>query len=81
MRRGDIVIQYTNDKIRTESLYFPKKKALDAMTLEEARRGMCQRSGGDTQVCRKDCSAKCRIGRQVLFLECAACRRAQAANE
>ena len=43
-----------------------------AMTLEEARRGLCPRSGGDSRVCRSDCPAPCRIGRWVISLEDAA---------
>lgn len=69
MRTDDIVIQHTYAHMRTESLYFPKKKALSAMPLEEARRGLCPRSGGDSQVCRFDCPSRCRIGKYVLFLE------------
>ena len=72
MRTDDIVIQYTHAHTRTEGMYFPKKKSLAAMTLEEARRGLCPRSGGDSRVCRSDCPAPCRIGRWVISLEDAA---------
>lgn len=69
MRTDDIVIQHTYAHMRTESLYFPKKKALSAMPLVEARRGLCPRSGGDSQVCRSDCPSRCRIGKCVIALE------------
>ena len=66
---NDIVILHTSNRARTDGMYLPKGKRLSSMTLEEASRGLCPRSGGDSRVCRENCPAPCGIGRWVLFLE------------
>lgn len=53
---------------RTEELYLPMRKGIERMTPEELRRGLCYKSGGKLETCRK-CPAPCTIGRRLLELE------------
>ncbi len=45
----------------------PENVPAAQMTLQEARRGLCWRSGGDVRVCR-ECRAPCAFGQRVMDL-------------
>lgn len=51
----------------TANLYMPTRKRTSQMTLKQAKRGMCSKSGGNPQVC-AECPAACRMGMRVLEL-------------
>lgn len=66
MRRDDIVIDYAPVGIVTADLYLPTKIPLERMTLGDLARGMCPKSQRDLSVCRDQCKAPCRFGRELL---------------
>jgi hypothetical protein len=64
MRCDDAVIQHTPDHISTESMYIrnPDRKPLRTMPTHILLRGLCHKSGGDVEVCKR-CPAPCSFGK------------------
>lgn len=53
--------------VRTPALYMPNLRPASEMTLEQARRGLCAKSRGKIDVCRK-CPAPCGMGKRCMEL-------------
>lgn len=74
MRTSDIAQIYPSTIERTDEMYLPtvmgKPIPVEQLTMDELRRGLCQRSGGRVDACR-NCAAGCRWGREMVRkLEC-----------
>lgn len=69
MRTDDIVHVYPSAYERTEEMYLPtdmgKPIPVEQLTMDELRRGLCQRSGGRVDACR-NCAAGCRWAREMV---------------
>lgn len=52
---------------RTWEMYLPFRTPVSEMSLAQAKRGLCHKSGGDPHVC-ESCPAPCIIGKRVLEL-------------
>ena len=52
-------------------MYMPVKigRPVEEMTIEQLRRGLCYKSGGDLEVCRTCPGKKCRVARILLARE------------
>ena len=75
MRYPDAIMQAAGPVYhRTESMYMPVKigRAVEGMTSEQLRRGLCYKSGGDLEVCRACPGQKCRVARILLEREVSA---------
>lgn len=55
------------DWVRTPEMYMPVRQTSDQMTLLQAKRGLCHKSGGSIDVCRQ-CPAPCPMGKRCMEL-------------
>lgn len=53
--------------VKTPELYMPSRTPSSAMTLQQARRGLCHKSGGNLDACRV-CPSPCPMGKRCMEL-------------
>ena len=53
--------------VKTPELYMPSRTPSSAMTLQQARRGLCHKSGGKLDACR-ECPSPCPMGKRCMEL-------------